>query len=92
MQIKVRLREINVATLNADTVILITKFLRTARSHEGFDLHMQQPGVVKKIIKYAEDSKDPDLIVLSMRIKKAIASQIKEADIEHNSFNTYSCH
>ena len=92
MQIKVRLREIDVATLNADTVILITKFLRTARSHEDFDLHMQQPGVVKKIIEYAEDSKDPDLIILSMRIKKAIASQIKEADIEHNSFNTYTYH
>ena len=90
MQIKVRLRDINVATLYADTVILITKFLRTARSNEDFDLHMQQPGVVKKIIEYAEESKDPDLIVLSMRIKKAIASQIKESDIEHNSLEIHT--
>ena len=90
MQIKVRLRDINVATLYADTVILITKFLRTARSNEDFDLNMQQPGVVKKMIEYAEESKDPDLIVLSMRIKKAIASQIKESDIEHNSLEIHT--
>jgi len=89
MSIKVRLREINVAKLNSETVILITKFLRKARVHQDFDLHIQQPEVVRKIIQYAEHSKDPDLIVLSMRIKKALASHIKEIDPECTSFNIY---
>jgi len=89
MSIKVRLSDINVAKLNSETVILITKFLRKARIHQDFDLHMQQPQIVKKIIGYAENSQDPDLIVLSMRIKKALATHIKEIDPECTSFNTY---
>ena len=89
MSIKVRLSDINVANLNSSTVILITQFLRKARAHEDFDLHMQHPEIIKKIVIYAENSKDPDLIVLSMRIKRAVATHIKDVDPECNSFNIY---
>ena len=89
MPLKVRLSEINVATLNSDTVIMITKFIRKARSNDDFDLHIQQPGVIKDLIRYGEKSKDPELIVLCMKIKKAISSHIKETDPEHTSFNVY---
>jgi len=90
MSIKVRLGDINVAKLNSESVILITQFLRKARGNEDCDLHIQEPGIVKKLIRYADKSKDPDLIVLSMRIKSALASHIKEIDPECSSFNTYN--
>jgi len=89
MPVKVRLSEINVAKLNTDTVIMITKFINRARSNEDFDLHMQQPGLIKDIIRYGEKSKDPELIILCMKIKKAISIYIKESDPEHTSFNVY---
>lgn len=89
MPLKIRLSEINVAQLNTDTVLLITQFLRKARSSNDCDLHMQQPDVIKAVIRYAESSDDPDLIVLSMKIKKAIASHIKESDPERTSFHIY---
>jgi len=89
MTLKVRLSDIKIAELNTDTVLLITKFLRKARSHDGFDLHMQQPNMLKELIQFAQNCEDPDLIVLCMKIKKSIASHIKGIDPERKSFNMY---
>ncbi len=80
MIVKIQLSEIKVAELNSATIILITQFLNKCRGHEGFDLHLQQPGLIKEIIDYADQSDDPDLIILSMRIKQAITTHISNTD------------
>lgn len=78
MSVKVRLRDINVTKLNSRTVTLLTLFLNKVRGRSDCDLQMHQTGIVKKILKYAEVSNDPELIVLSMRIKKSIVTHFKE--------------
>ena len=80
MFVKIHLSDINVAQLNSSSIILITQFLNKCRGYEDFDLHLQQPGIVKKIVDYAEQSNDPDLIVLSMKIKRSITSHISKTD------------
>ena len=49
---------------------------------------MQQPKIVRDVVRYAKKSGDPELIVLSMRIKNSIASQVKNKKPEEQSINT----
>ena len=74
---KIKLKDIRVVTLNTQTVILLSHFVRLARVTEGADLQMQQPDIVKRVFKYAETAQNPDLLVLFMRIKKCMKSHIR---------------
>ncbi len=86
---KIRLREVNVLALNTRTVILLTQFVRLARLREGADLKMQQQDIVYRIFQYAAESKNPDLIVLFMHIKKALSAHVRRNKLEGLSFNVY---
>ncbi len=87
---KIKLREVSVAKLNAQTVILLTQFVRLARVREGADLKMQYPDIVKRVVNYASATENPDLIVLFMRIKNELIKHVAKANLEKRSFNMYS--
>lgn len=74
---KIRLTEIKVAALHAQTIILLGHFVRVARASGGVDLRMQQPDIVKRVFKYAATLEDPDLLVLFMCIKNRIISEMR---------------
>ena len=76
---KVKLRDIQVVNLDTRTVLLLARFVRLARESEGADLLMQQPDVVKRVFVYAEAVKNPDLLVLFMRIRQNIVNQIRRS-------------
>lgn len=88
MPVKIKLKDINVAKLDTRTVILLTQFLRKVRNREDCNLQMQQPKIVRDVVRYAKKSGDPELIVLSMRIKNSIASQVKNKKPEEPLINT----
>jgi len=87
--VRVRLREIKVVALNAQTIILLTQFVRLARVREGADLRMQQPDIIWRIFQYAATVQNPDLIVLFMRIKNDLVKHINKVNLEKPSFNLY---
>lgn len=86
---KVRLREIKVTDLDAQSMILLTQFVRMARK-AGADLKMQYPDVVRRVFSYAAVTDDPDLIVLFMRLKNHIINYVVKSNLEKPSFNMYS--
>ncbi len=69
---KVKLSDIQVAHLNAQSVIVLTQFVRLARVREGADLRLQHPKIVKAVFEYAKRTDNPDLIVLFMRFKRQL--------------------
>jgi len=79
---KVRLKDINVISLNTETIILLTQFVRLARVREGAELRMQQADIVHRVFQYASTSDNPDLIVLFMHIKKAMSRHIQKSGLE----------
>lgn len=79
---KVRLKDINVITLNTETIILLTQFVRLARVREGAELRMQQADIVHRVFQYAATSDNPDLIVLFMHIKKSMSRHIHKSGLE----------
>ena len=82
---KVRLREIKVADLDAQSVILLSQFVRIAR-RGGADLKMQYPDVVRRAFSHASVTDDPDLIVLFMRLKKHMINYVVKSNLEKPSF------
>ena len=86
---KIKLSEIKVADLDADSVIMLNQFVRAARRN-GADMKMQYPDIVRRVFSYASTTDDPDLIVLSMRLHKHNARYVVTANLEKPSFNLYS--
>ena len=86
---KIKLSEIKVADLDSGSVIMLNEFVRTARKY-GADLKMQYPDIVKRAFKHASVTDNPDLIVMSMRLRKHMARYVMEANLEKPSFNLYS--
>lgn len=86
---KVRLRDIKVASLNSRTIILLTEFMRMARAREGVNLKMQQPDVIRRVFLYGARSNNPDLIVLFMRIKMHLVTHLQNSNFENQSINIY---
>lgn len=86
---KIKLSEIKVADLDASSVIMLNQFVRVARKN-GADMKMQYPNIVRRVFSYASKTDNPDLIVLSMRLRRHMARYVVTSNLEKPSFNFYS--
>ncbi|MFT4630795.1 MAG: hypothetical protein ACI9WC_001453 [Arenicella sp.] len=84
---KVRLRDIKVASLNSCTIIVMTKFIGMARTCEGVNLQIQQPDAIKSVFLYGARTNNPDLIVLFMRIKMHMIKHLHNTSLINRSVN-----
>jgi hypothetical protein len=84
---KVRLRDIKVATLSSCTIILMTEFVRVVRACEGVNLQMQQLDVLRRVFVYGARADNPDLIVLFMRLKLQMIKHLHDSSLEKRLVN-----
>lgn len=85
---KIRLREISVADLNAEAVILLSQFVRLARQKHGVDIKMQYADVVRRAVNYAMTTTSRELRILFNKFHRELVKYVMSGANKRSSFNT----
>lgn len=73
---KISLEDIEVGDLNNVCVMLISKFARVLREHNGQVLRLRDKHVVSAVARHASKAKNPELEVLYMKLKVEIKKHL----------------
>lgn len=75
---KIRLRDIQVNDLDSQSVILLSNFVRTARTMEGANISMLDDDIVHVVFNLGAKTDNPILRVVFKSIRRRLQKQIKE--------------
>jgi len=84
---RVRLRDIEVGGLNNVCIMLISKFARVLREHNGQVLRLRDKHVVQKVARCAAIENNSELKAIYMRLKVEIKNHLNKENIRHSDIN-----
>jgi len=86
---KIKLSTIKLTQLNNSCIMLISKFLRVLKAHNGTELKLSDPGVVRAVIEISTVTSNTELKVLAKRLTQEIRSHLLGGAGEEPSFQVY---
>ncbi len=84
---KIRLQDVEVADLNNVCIMIISKFARILREHNGTVIELRHKHVVREVSRHASMAKNPQLETLYLRLKVEIKNHLNRPEIKKSSFN-----
>ena len=84
---RVKLKDVEVADLNNICIMIISKFARVLREHNGTVIELRDKHVVREVAKHAAMAKNPQLEALYMRLKVEIKNHLNQPSIQGGSFD-----
>lgn len=84
---KVRLRDIRVNDLDNQSVILLSNFIRTARTQEGANISLTDEYVVCAVFNLGLKTNNPMLKVVFNSFQRRLRKQIKERRIAPTQYH-----
>ena len=92
IQMKARLRDIRLFDLDTQTVLLITKFVRIARTQERASIRLNDSAVVERVVKLGIETENAELRALFHSIRRPLRKHLASKSVIEaaNSFNSIS--
>ena len=75
-ELRVKLKDVEVADLNNACIMTISKFARILREHNGTVIKLRDKHVVREVARHAAMARDPELETLYMRLKVEIKNHL----------------
>lgn len=75
---RISLDDIQVGDLNNVCVMLISKFARVLREHNGEVLRLRDKHVVREVAKHATQTENPELVILFMKLKVEMKNHLSQ--------------
>ena len=72
MSIKINLKDIQLAQLNPECVLLINRFIRALKAHDGTVLKIQEKDILMQISEQARRTENSDLVAMYKELKEKI--------------------
>lgn len=86
---KIKLSEIKLTQLNNNCIMLISKFSRVLKGHDGTVLRLNDEGVVRDVFAIAAQTSNPELKQLVARLTREIKNHLLGDSVESTSFQVY---
>ena len=84
---KVKLKDVEVADLNKVCIMIISKFARVLREHNGTVIELRDKNVVREVARNAAMAQNPQLEALYMRLKVEIKNHLNKPTIRNGGFD-----
>jgi len=84
---KIRLKDVEVADLNNVCIMIISKFARVLREHNGSVIELRDKHVVRQVARHAAMAENPQLEALYMRLKVEIKNHLNKPSIRNGGFD-----
>ena len=78
---KIRLKDVEVVDLNNVCIMIISKFARTLREHNGSVIDLRDKHIVFQVARHSAMSENPQLEALYMRLKVEIKNHLNKQSI-----------
>lgn len=85
---RVKLKDVEVADLNNVCIMIISKFARVLREHNGTVIELRDKNVVREVARHSAMAKSPQLEALYMRLKIEIKNHLNKPSIRNGGFDT----
>lgn len=85
---RVKLKDVEVADLNNVCIMIISKFARVLREHNGTVIELRDKHVVREVARHAAMARDPQLEALYMRLKVEIKNHLNKPSIRNGGFDS----
>jgi len=86
---KVKHSDIKVTQLNNNCIMLISKFSRVLKAHDGTILRLSDTKVIKNLFLISKRTSNPELVQLASRLKHEIKIHLRGENVEELSFQVY---
>jgi len=86
-ELRVKLKDVEVADLNNVCIMIISKFARVLREHNGTVIELRDKHVVRQVAKHAAMARHPQLETLYMRLKVEIKNHLNKPSIRNGGFD-----
>ena len=86
-ELRVKLKDVEVADLNNVCIMIISKFARVLREHNGTVIELRDKHVVREVAKHAAMARNPQLEALYMRLKVEIKNHLNKPSIRNGGFD-----
>lgn len=83
---RVKLKDVEVADLNNVCIMIISKFARVLREHNGTVIELRDKHVVREVARHAAMAKNPQLEALYLRLKVEIKNHLNQPAIGNGGF------
>jgi len=84
---RIKLNDVEVADLNNVCIMIISKFARVLREHNGSVIELRDKYVVRQIARHAAMAENPQLEALYMRLKVEIKNHLNKPSITGGGFD-----
>ena len=78
---RVKLKDVEVVDLNSVCIMIISKFARVLREHNGTVIELRDKHVVREVAKHAAMARNPQLEALYMRLKVEIKNHLNKPSV-----------
>ena len=84
---KVKIKDVKVGDLNNVCIMLISKFARVLKEHNGTIIQLRDKNVMQQVVFYAEQASNPQLEVLYLRLKLEVKDYLNKPSIRNGGFD-----
>jgi len=84
---RVKLKDVEVADLNNVCIMIISKFARVLREHNGTVIQLRDKHVVRQVARHAAITQNPELETLYMRLKVEIKNHLNKPSVHDGDYN-----
>ncbi len=78
MSVKLRLIDVQLGQLNNQCLMLVVRFVRALKAHNGTALRVQEPDILMQISKHSRNTKDSELRKMYKELKAEILICVQE--------------
>jgi len=79
MAVKIRLKDLQLGQLNTECLLLVSRFVRVLKQHNGTQLRMQDDDILNYIADYARRTRNKELKAIYTELKEEITKSVYQS-------------